>query len=264
MGILGNYSVLHKSPGIFRAGTIASGDRSNFNKSGPLRNRFAGDMGLGMAKFSGIPSGYSHPGSWSMAQSSGGLASYNQLSASISGTEGLLALGINIDASLSATMTDTQAILALIVALIADLSASGSISDANMAIILLLESALSASGGLTDAQLQVIVGLAASLVASGTLTNSITTLVNISADIGGAPELSPAGLVAELLDGQEIEGGFTMRESLRVIMTALAGKLSGGGTSTITIRDVNDLRDRIIATVDSNGNRTAITYDTEG
>lgn len=151
-------------------------------------------MGLGMARFTAVPNGYSHPSSWAMAQISGGLASYNQLSAGASKTDALLALGINIDADMSASMVESQAILALIVALIADLNASGTITDANMAIILLMEAALSASGGLTDAQLQVIVGLAASLTASGAITNNITTLVNLSADIGGPAELSPEGL----------------------------------------------------------------------
>jgi hypothetical protein len=186
LGILGNYSVLHKSPGRFLSGTVASGDRYNFSKSGMLKNRFLGDQGLGIAKFSAIPNGYVHPYSWSLAQVSGGLASYKALNANISTTDALLALGINIDANLDASMTKTDAILALIVALQADLSASGTITDANMAIIILLEAALSASGSLTDAQLNNILNLAAALSASGTLTNSITNLVNLSADISNA------------------------------------------------------------------------------
>mgnify|MGYP003403472471 CR=1 FL=1 len=188
MGILGNYSVLHKSPGRFLSGTIASGDRYNFSKSGMLRNRFLGDQGLGIAKFSARPNGYVHPYAWSMAQISGGLASYKALNANISKTDALLALGINIDADLAATITKTDAILALIVALQADLAASGNITDANMAIILLLEAALSASGQFTDAQLGNILGLAASLSANMTLTNSITNLVNLSADISNAAD----------------------------------------------------------------------------
>lgn len=188
MGILGNYSVLHKSPGRFLSGTIASGDRYNFSKSGMLRNRFLGDQGLGIAKFSAISNGYVHPYSWSIAQISGGLASYKALNANISTTDALLALGINIDANLDATINTTDAILALIVALQADLSASGTITDANMAIILLLEAVLSASGTITDAQLQNIVNMAAQLSANMTLTNSITNLVNLSADISNAAD----------------------------------------------------------------------------
>ncbi len=243
------------------SGTVASGDRYNFSKSGGLRNRFAGDQGLGLPKFSAIPNGYVHPGSWSLAQVSGGLASYKQLSADFSETDAALALGLNLDADLSAQLTTTDAILALIVALEASLSASGSFTDAQMAIILLLEAALSGSGSLTTADLGNILGLVASLSASMGISTNIVNQVNLSADIGGAPELSPQGLSEELLDNQDIETGYSLREALRLVLAAVAGKVSGGGTATVTIRSVTDGTDRIVATVDANGNRTAVTHN---
>jgi hypothetical protein len=58
-----------------------------------------------------------------------------------------------------------------------------------------------------------------------------------------------------------VEAGLTLRQALRLISAALAGKVSGAGTTTITIRDTNDTKDRIVATVDANGNRTAVTRD---
>ncbi len=261
MALRGNYSVLNKSHARFTNGTATAGayagqTRSNFNNPSVVRSR---DM-YWPAKIS-YPAGYTPGKALILARSSGGLASHTQITESISITDAALALGINLDADLAANMTETSAILALIVALEAALSASGTITDANMAIILLLEAALAAGGTLTTADLQVIVGLAASLTASMTLTNSITNLVNLSADIGGAPELSPQGLSEELLDNQDIETGYSLREALRLVLAACAGKVSGGGTATVTIRSVTDGTDRIVATVDANGNRTAVTYD---
>jgi hypothetical protein len=58
-----------------------------------------------------------------------------------------------------------------------------------------------------------------------------------------------------------IETGFSLRQALRVVLSALAGKLSGGGTTNITIRDATDTKNRIVATVDSDGNRTNVTLD---
>ncbi len=59
-----------------------------------------------------------------------------------------------------------------------------------------------------------------------------------------------------------IETGLTPRNSLRLIAAALAGKLTGAATTTVTIRNAEaDSKNRIVATVDSNGNRTAITTD---
>jgi len=53
----------------------------------------------------------------------------------------------------------------------------------------------------------------------------------------------------------------TVRESLRLILSATAGKLSGAEGNTITIRDANDTKNRITATVDNHGNRTSVTLD---
>ena len=59
-----------------------------------------------------------------------------------------------------------------------------------------------------------------------------------------------------------IESGLTASQAMRLIVAALAGKVSGADGSTVTIRNaVADDADRIIATVDADGNRTAITYD---
>lgn len=202
MALIGNYSVLNKGPGQFRAGTTQSSERSNFSTSGALKNRHYGQSG--MAKFSAIPNGYVHPYAWSMARTSGGLASY-RLSGSVSTTDALLALGLNLDAGLSASMSTTDAALALIVALQASISASGSVTQAQLAIILLLEANLSASGSFTDAQLGNILGLAASLSATGTLTNSITNLVNLSANIGGAEALSADAIASAVRDELAVE-----------------------------------------------------------
>jgi hypothetical protein len=68
------------------------------------------------------------------------------------------------------------------------------------------------------------------------------------------------GAVDAILD-DPTEGAYTLRQLARLMSAALAGKISGGGTFTITIRDINDTKNRIVATVDSNGNRTAVTLD---
>jgi len=70
-------------------------------------------------------------------------------------------------------------------------------------------------------------------------------------------------IAASLLDlANSIETGLTLRQAQRLAMAALAGKLSGGGTATEIMRNaVADAKARLTATVDSSGNRTAITYD---
>jgi hypothetical protein len=58
-----------------------------------------------------------------------------------------------------------------------------------------------------------------------------------------------------------IEGSLTSRQIQRIVLAASAGKITGGGTATIIFRDDADAKARITATVDANGNRTAVTKD---
>jgi len=69
-----------------------------------------------------------------------------------------------------------------------------------------------------------------------------------------------SGAVDSILD-DPVEGSFTMRQLLRLMASALFGKASGGGTATITFRDLGDTKNRITATVTSNGDRTTVVLD---
>lgn len=58
-----------------------------------------------------------------------------------------------------------------------------------------------------------------------------------------------------------VETNFTLRQTLRLMASVLLGKVSGGATVTNIFRDLNDTKDRVTATVDEDGNRTAVTKD---
>jgi hypothetical protein len=58
--------------------------------------------------------------------------------------------------------------------------------------------------------------------------------------------------------------GYTLEQTLKLCLAALAGKLSGAATTTVTIRAADDSKARLTATVDSDGNRSAITLDAAG
>lgn len=58
-----------------------------------------------------------------------------------------------------------------------------------------------------------------------------------------------------------VEGSYTLRQLTRLMAAALLGELSGAGTTTIVIRDASDTKTRITATVDDDGNRSALTLD---
>lgn len=58
-----------------------------------------------------------------------------------------------------------------------------------------------------------------------------------------------------------VEGTTTLRQMLRGFAAVLMGKASGLATTTAVYRDIGDTKDRISATVDADGNRSAITRD---
>jgi hypothetical protein len=58
-----------------------------------------------------------------------------------------------------------------------------------------------------------------------------------------------------------VESGWTLRQAMRIMLSAIAGKASGLAGTTAAYRDMADSKDRISATVDASGNRTAVTRD---
>ena len=76
-----------------------------------------------------------------------------------------------------------------------------------------------------------------------------------------AAAVPSASTIATTTVGTAIDGTTTLAESIRLHNSVLAGKVSGAGTGTETFRDLADTKDRVVATVDTDGNRTAITRD---
>jgi hypothetical protein len=104
------------------------------------------------------------------------------------------------------------------------------------------------------------VNVVVTVTGEGTLTPTLQNreVVKVTIDAGSRP--SAFDIAQELL-GSSADGTLTVGQAFKIMLAALAGKVSGAGTSTIVFRDVNDTKDRITATVDANGNRTAVTKD---
>ncbi len=70
-----------------------------------------------------------------------------------------------------------------------------------------------------------------------------------------------AAEVATAVFGYTVEGALQFIHAIRIWLAALAGKSTGGGTTSVAFRDNADGKDRIAATVDTDGNRTEVTLD---
>ncbi len=66
-------------------------------------------------------------------------------------------------------------------------------------------------------------------------------------------------LAAAGLDSVVIEAGLNARQAMSLIASACVGVLAGAATTTVTIKGAGVATQRVSATVDSNGNRSAVT-----
>lgn len=106
------------------------------------------------------------------------------------------------------------------------------------------------------------VQISASMAGTSTVSFPLDGIGNmvLTVNIGFQP--SADDVASNILDAQLVEVGLNVRQALRLIAAALAGKLSGAPGATITIRNaVADSKNRITASVDASGNRTGVTVD---
>ena len=94
-------------------------------------------------------------------------------------------------------------------------------------------------------------GLALEATSQSILEDTGTT---IPAAITGMNDIAVSDIMNEI-----VVGTYTFEQILKILAAKMAGKASGGGTTTITYRGLDDMSDVIVETVDSNGNRSAVT-----
>lgn len=228
-----------------------------FHNTGAMRNIFTAE---GYSAKSGTPAGHLHPSSWMLPQKPGGLSSHSE-AIGVASWSGNIAAGRNIVGTFdgAATFTGTGQLVVSGVGSFSGVAAfEGNVTAALGAVgsfagVAAFSGAVLAKGNIGGA-FTGVASFEAVRYASGSLAGSFAPAVTLEA----------AGFSSYLLDQEDVETGLTLRQALRLVTAATAGKISGGGTATITIRNaVADSADRITATVTTDGDRTAITYDLE-
>lgn len=91
---------------------------------------------------------------------------------------------------------------------------------------------------------------------SGTLAHS-NDAATYKADVSALATSTEVGAIALL--GETVIGTYTVQDILTILAAKMVGKASGGGTTTIKYRGVDDTTDVVVETVDDNGNRSAVT-----
>lgn len=260
------------------------------HRTGATRNLTAGTGVTNQT--AGYPYGYRDGGAWSMPQKAGALSSVNESESSVTAS-GNAAQGLNRSGAVTAAIVaegngaavaaavgesagvltasgvavaplNAEGVATCAIAVAAELTAPADISGASSVAVAAslvtralgnMES-LPISQELTADAIATTVwnALAAANNAVGTMGAKLNT-----ASTGGVDYEALANAILDLDDG--VEANKTLREAMRIVLAAAAGKASGMDGTTATFRDTNDTKNRIVATVDANGNRTAVTLD---
>jgi hypothetical protein len=124
-------------------------------------------------------------------------------------------------------------------------------------------------GGNVTGSVGSVVGAVGSVTgAVGSVTGAVGSVTgavgSVTGNVGGNVVGSVASVTAlsaaaidSILDDTIGDGTLTARQALRIMVAALAAKLSGAATATVTVRNVADSANVIVATCDASGNRTA-------
>ncbi len=266
--------------------TLASGFMTPYGFTGtpslfpadPVNRR---GMFTAFPKTTAIPNGYSAGGAFVMPYTAGGMA--GRMAFDMTGAGNVLAGGPMIGAG-SLELDGTGGL-----SLVISLSGDGTVTvtgTGGLALTIGLTGngalEITGTGGLSmiipvsgtgDLTLTGSADLRGTLAMSGDMTaTDVVTPQTVAAAVWAAiaAESNVAGSMGEKLNDagsasnpwtEVIEAGFTAADLLRLLTAAMAGKVSGAGTGSITFRDLGDTKARIVATVDGDGNRTAITRD---
>ena len=258
MALIGNNSILNRNANRQFTGGAASGYYGAFNPANAQKNRYSQ---FAFYDWTSTPNAYRENMAWVMPIKPGGMSSKYQSYPTLTKSTATLVNAQYMTATGNLVLSVGLANLGQL----APATATGNLSLTKVSATLGGSFAGSATANLSLTKVTASMGgkFPGSGIANLSLSGSCIAhaLGQCSGTAGGPEPLSAAGLAQALLDNNDIETGYSMRNSLRLVLASLAGKLSGAGTSTIAIRDINDAVDRIVATVDSNGNRTAVTKD---
>jgi hypothetical protein len=174
----------------------------------------------------------------------------------------------NLDATISSRMaTYTQPTGFLAATFPATVASTTNITAGTMTTVTNLTNAPTAGDFTATMKTSLNAATPASVVgAVGSVTGNVGG--NVTGSVGSVVGLTAANLDVAVSTRSTfdpsvtvVEGTTTWRQSARGWNSALFGKASGLATTTAVFRDVADTKDRITATVDTNGNRSAVVLD---
>lgn len=120
-------------------------------------------------------------------------------------------------------------------------------------------------GGNVTGSVGSVTGAVGSVTGSvgGNVTGTVGTVNAIAANAitAAATAADFKTAIVAAINASVIEGSLTFLQAQRIFLAVSAGLVVGAGTTTLTIKDTTGAKSRIIATVDTDGNRSSVTLD---
>lgn len=285
MSLLGNYSVLQKSPAKYLTGTVGFGDRSNFNKPGMMRGRGTSSVW----QYDAQPSGFYAGRAYFPPVKAGRIVSRNviKVQATASGAMGKPA---SATASLAVVSYASGGLIAGGVAVCSfNISSAASIAGlaagrATGQVRVNASAAIGASAfGIASSVVRVNAfarPYALGYMKASTLDSTVLTAKAISTEVWAAlaANNNTAGTMGQKLNSAAsggvdyaalaaavashvIEGGVSLEAALRIMLAPLAGKAVGMGTATEVYMKQDGVTPRLTVGFDAAGNRTSVAVD---
>lgn len=260
-------------------GCMASAIPASYNCTAFRRNMLAGE-GI-TSRLASVPAGKRHPMAWLMAPESGSMSSFMRGSVSLDGSAtgelgkpatgtgtvtitGTAAAGLIVSATGTATISIDG-----VPAIVATILGTGQVTvsiDGSAA--LGAEASLTGTATMTIDGHSEIMGLG---YMTGTTEEAGLTPAGIAAAVWNSPatQFNDAGTMGNLLNSAGaaadpllgvVEGTLTLRDVQRIVLAVLAGEVTGAGTGTETFKGQSG-EDRVVSTVDNDGNRSNVTLD---
>lgn len=283
MGIYNNGYRLGNNPFKYRCGALTTIYNPTTMLVGQSNAGWKRGIQYNTGTLTALPQGSNTPGTWMLPQKAGGMSSHSEAQGT-SIASLLMAKGWNIEGLAEGTTPTVEATMQLVVSMVATALGEAT-TNAN------LNAALGLSGSTTGEATNnaIITALAwaigqangeatATLVryATGELKGSITPFTELSPEglaaavwNSLASQYNEDGTMGELLNSAGaaadpllgvVEGALTLRDVQRIVLAVLAGQVTGAGSGTETFKGQGG-EDRVVSTVDNDGNRSSVTLD---
>jgi hypothetical protein len=278
MALIGNFSVLHKSPTRSLGGTVTSGDAAAWNKPGLLRSRADGFVQRQVS----IPLGFSNEGAWFYPRTAGGMVLRGD-------GDGTLNANLFPSRNMAVNLTgqgDLSGVAGLVISMLCAMTGSGTLT-ANCSGALNMSANFTGQGGL-QAGIAGIASMVSNMAGSGGLQAAIAAYGNMSIDITvtgaglstanvgaavwsalAATNNDPATMGALLnasgaggdLWAVTLDGTYTAAELMRIMASVLAGSATGTNQPGVTkFKSLDGTKDRVTST-QTEGARTTTALD---